>query len=49
MAEKLAARVGRISNAQDAGFEGQDAFMAGDDEVSFGDHGRSSTSEYWLL
>lgn len=37
MAFKRASRVSRITNAQDAGFEGQDAFGMGDDEISLND------------
>jgi hypothetical protein len=34
MAFKRASRVNKITSAQDAGFEGQDAFGLGDDEVN---------------
>lgn len=30
------ARVARITNVRDAGFEGQDAFQLGDDEIRLG-------------
>ena len=38
MAFKRASRVNKITNAQDAAFEGQDAFGLGDDEVALDGH-----------
>lgn len=38
MAFKRASRVNKITNAQDAAFEGQDAFGLGDDEIALDGH-----------
>lgn len=38
MAFKRASRVNKITSARDAGFEGQDAFGLGDDEIALDGH-----------
>lgn len=38
MAFKRASRVNKITSASDAGFEGQDAFGLGDDEIALDGH-----------
>lgn len=46
MAFKRASRVNKITSARDAGFEGQDAFGLGDDEIALDGHTNGADGEY---
>lgn len=45
MAFKRASRVNKITSAHDAGFEGQDAFGLGDDEIALDGHANGANGE----
>lgn len=47
MAFKRASRVNKITSARDAGFEGQDAFGLGDDEIALDGHANGANGEYF--